>query len=240
VTASKSSLRSVDLTPSRWRLLGRAYAGRVADRVITVHLGAPSVRPAEQRDGPRIAATLTLVQATSRWARWALPDDGRVQRLTRLAELDAGHRAVSTGTGWVTEDVTAVAAWHAPEGVPGTRPLPDDVRAALATELPHVHGSRWDAVRRTRELVDAARPTGPHWWLAHLGTRPSSRRRGYGGALLAPVLERCDAEGTPAAAAVWTWAGVRFLRKSGFDVDRELQTADGALRIWLVVRSPAT
>jgi GNAT superfamily N-acetyltransferase len=211
----------------------------VADRVITVHLGAPSVRPAEQRDVPRIAATLTLVQATSRWARWALPDDGRVQRLTRLAELDAGHRAVSTGTGWVTEDVTAVAAWHAPEGVPGTRPLPDDVRAALATELPHVHGSRWDAVRRTRELVDAARPAGPHWWLAHLGTRPSSRRQGMATALLRPVLDRCDREGVLAAAAVYTWAAARFLRGSGFEVDRAMHTADDELPLWLLVRAPA-
>ncbi|WP_244522531.1 GNAT family N-acetyltransferase [Geodermatophilus africanus] len=210
----------------------------MADRVITVHLGAPSVRPAEQRDVPRIAATLTLVQATSRWARWALPDDGRVQRLTRLHELDAGHRAVATGTAWVTEDVGAVAAWEAPEGGPGTRPTPDDVRAALAAELPHVHGSRWDAVRRTRELVDAARPAGPHWWLSHLGTRPSNRRRGYGTALLEPALERCDADGLPAAAVVATWAAVRFLRRLGFEVDRAMDSSDGTLPLWLLVRAP--
>ena len=208
--------------------------------MITVHLGAPSVRPAEQRDVPRIAATLTLVQATSRWARWALPEDGRVQRLTRLAELDAGHRAVSTGTCWVTEDVTAVAAWHAPEEAPGTRPLPDDVRAALATELPHVHGSRWDAVRRTRELVDAARPAGAHWWLASLGTRPSSRRHGHGTALLQPALERCDADGLPAAAVVSTWAAVRFLRRLGFDVDQAMESSDGALPLWLLGRPPSS
>jgi GNAT superfamily N-acetyltransferase len=212
----------------------------VTDRVMTVHLGAPSVRPAEQRDVPRIAATLTLALATSRWARWALPDDGRVQRLTRLHELDAGHRAVSAGTGWVTEDVSAVAAWEAPEGAPGTRPVPDDVRAALATELPHIAGSRWDAVSRTREQVDAARPAGPHWWLAHLATRPSSRRRGYGTALLQPALERCDAAGLPAAAVVSTWAAVRFLRRLGFEVDRAMDSSDGALSLWLLVRPPAS
>ncbi len=206
--------------------------------MISVHLGAPSVRPAEQRDVPRIAATLTLVQATSRWARWALPDDGRLQRLTRLHELDAGHRAVATGTAWVTEDVGAVAAWEPPEGAPGTRPVPDDVRAALATELPHVHGSRWDAVRRTREAVDAARPAGPHWWLSHLGTRPSSRRRGYGTALVQPGLTHCDTTGLPAATVVSTWAAVRFLRRLGFEVDREVPSTDGALQQWLRVRPP--
>ncbi|MGY1682070.1 GNAT family N-acetyltransferase [Geodermatophilus sp. SYSU D01176] len=212
----------------------------MADRVISVHLGVPSVRPAEQRDVPRIAATLTLALSTSRWARWALPDDGRIQRLTRLAELDAGHRAVSSGTGWVTEDVTAVATWEAPAGAPGTRPLPDDVRTALATELPHIAGSRWDAVRRTRELVDAARPAGPHWWLSHLATRPSSRRRGFGTALLQPALDRCDAAGLPAATVVPTWAGVRFLRRLGFEVDRAMDSSDGALSLWLLVRPPAS
>ena len=205
---------------------------------MTVHLGAPSVRPAEQRDVPRIAATLTLALATSRWARWALPDDGRVQRLTRLHELDAGHRAVSTGTGWVTEDVSAVATWEAPEGAPGTRPLPDDVRAALATEMPHITGSHWSRVRDTRALVDAARPAAAHWWLGHLATRPSNRRRGYGTALLQPPLAHCDTTGLPAATVVSTWAAVRFLRRLGFEVDRAMDSSDGALSLWLLVRPP--
>src|SRR5690242_13289404 len=74
----------------------------------------PVVRPGETRDVPRIAATLTVATAESRWARWALPADGRVQRLTRLHELVAGHRGVATGTTWVTDDVSAVAAWEAP------------------------------------------------------------------------------------------------------------------------------
>jgi GNAT superfamily N-acetyltransferase len=102
-----------------------------------------------------------------------------------------------------------------------------------------VHGSRWDAVRRTRELVDAARPAGPHWWLSHLGTRPSNRRRGYGTALLAPALERCDADGLPAASVVATWAAVRFLRRLGFEVDRAMDSSDGALPLWLLVRPPS-
>src|SRR4051794_28057991 len=169
----------------------RQQGGRVSDPATTVRLGTPSVRPAEQRDVPRIAATLTVALADSRWTRWALPEDGRMQRLTRLHELDAGHRAVATGTGWVTEDVSSVATWEAPPGAPGTSPLPDDVRTALARELPHITGARAGVVARTRELVDATRRAEPHWWLAHLGTRPSSRRQGMAGALLRPVLDRC-------------------------------------------------
>jgi GNAT superfamily N-acetyltransferase len=198
----------------------------------------PLVRRAEQRDVPRIAATLTVAVGDSRWARWALPDDGRIQRLTRWHELDAGFRGVETGTTWVTDDVDAVASWQAPDGAPGTSPLPTDVRAALARELPYLSGPRAERVARTRELVESLLPSGPHWELRHLGTRPSARRQGLGVAVLEPALARCDDDGVPAAAAVHTWATVRFLRRLGFDVTEESHTADDELPLWILVRHP--
>lgn len=195
----------------------------------------PDVRPAEQRDVPRIAATLTIALADSRWTRWALPDDGRMQRLTRFHELDAGHRGVSTGTAWVTDDVAAVAVWEPPAG---TAALPADVSAALGRELPYLAADRWAAVRETAALVEAARPSEPHSWLAHLGVRPTSRRRGLAAAVLAPALVRCDAEGTLAAAAVFSWANVRFLRGFGFEVTLTTRTTDDELPLWVLVRQP--
>ena len=198
----------------------------------------PDVRPAEQRDVPRIAATLTIALADSRWTRWALPDDGRMQRLTRLHELDAGHRGVSTGGAWVTDDVTAVAVWEPPAGAAGTYALPADVRAALDRELPYLAAGRASVVAETAALVTAARPDGPHWWLAHLGVRPTARRRGLAAAVLAPALVRCDTEGLHAAAAVFSWANVRFLRGFGFEVTTTTRTADDALPLWVLVRQP--
>jgi GNAT superfamily N-acetyltransferase len=195
----------------------------------------PDVRLAEQRDVPRIAATLTVALADSRWTRWALPDDGRMQRLTRLHELDAGHRGVSTQTAWVTDDVSAVAVWVPPAG---NADLPADVSAALARELPYLAADRWTAVRDTTALIDAARPTEPHWWLAHLGVRPTARRRGLAAAVLAPALLRCDADGSLAAAAVFTWANVRFLRGFGFEVTETTRTTDDELPLWVLVRQP--
>lgn len=195
----------------------------------------PDVRPAETRDVPRIAATLTIALADSRWTRWALPDDGRMQRLTRLHELDAGHRGVATGSTWVTDDVDAVAAWQPPAG---TAPLPDDVARALAQELPYIAGDRARIVAETDALIGAARPSEPHWWLAHLGVRPSARRRGLAAAVLAPVVVRCDTMQEMAAAAVFSWANVRFLRGFGFEVAEELRTSDDELPLWVVARQP--
>ena len=68
--------------------------------------------------------------------------------------------------------------------------------------------------------------------------RPSSRRRGLAAAVLAPALLRCDADGLPAAAAVFSWANVRFLRGFGFEVTEELRTADDELPLWMLVRQP--
>jgi GNAT superfamily N-acetyltransferase len=212
--------------------------GPTIRRIDTPDEEGPDVRPAEQRDVPRIAATLTVALADSRWTRWALPDDGRMQRLTRLHELDAGHQGVGTGTAWVTEDVDAVAVWEPPPGAEGTTPLPADVRAALASELPYLSADRIGAVRDTAGIVAAARPSEPHWWLLHLGVRPSSRRQGLAAAVLAPALVRCDTDGVLAATAVYSWANVRFLRGFGFEVTSELRTADGELPLWVLVRQP--
>ena len=199
---------------------------------------APDVRLAEQRDVPRIAATLTIALADSRWTRWALPDDGRMQRLTRLNELDAGHRGVSTQTAWVTDDVAAVAVWEPPPGAEGTAPLPADVRAALDRELPYLAADRATAVRETTALIRGARPAQPHWWLTHLGVRPTARRRGLAAAVLAPVLVRCDADRALAGAAVFSWANVRFLRGFGFEVTETTRTTDDELPLWVLVRQP--
>ena len=201
----------------------------------TVHVGVPLVRPAEPRDVPRIAATLTVSFAESRWVRWALPLDGRTQRLTRLAELDA-HRGVTTGTTWVSEDVDAVASWEAPQGA--ASPEPADVRAALEREVPRLHADRAGDVAATDAALAAALPAGPHWRLRALATRPRSRRRGLGGAVLGPVLARCDRDGVPAALVAPAWAVVRFARGLGFEVVLATRSADERLPLWVVVRPP--
>ena len=198
---------------------------------------APAVRLAGPADVPGMALALTLALGDSRWARWALPGDGRTQRLTRLHALSAGHRGVETGSAWVTENVSAVAVWEPPAAAPGTRPMPRDVAAALARELPHLAAERWPAVAATAERIAAARPAAPHWWLSHLGTRPTARRRGAGTGVLAPALATCDETGSAAAAAVFTWAGARFLRRLGFEVIAALRTADDELPIWILSRS---
>jgi hypothetical protein len=56
--------------------------------------------------------------------------------------------------------------------------------------------------------------------------------------VLAPALVRCDTEGVLAAASVYSWANVRFLRGFGFEVTTTTRTADDELPLWVLVRQP--
>jgi ribosomal protein S18 acetylase RimI-like enzyme len=76
-----------------------------------------------------------------------------------------------------------------PDGLRIARALPGMVRA-MGRNLPRL--------RQLGERLEHARPEQPHWYLFHLGTDPDRQRRGVGTALLRSMLERCDADGTPA------------------------------------------
>ena len=57
-----------------------------------------------------------------------------------------------------------------------------------------------------------------HWYLHYLGVEPRRQGKGLGGALLAPVLERCDAEGIPAYLESSTEPQPELYERNGFDL----------------------
>jgi GNAT superfamily N-acetyltransferase len=195
----------------------------------------PVVRAARRADVPRIAATLAAAYPDYRWTSWALPEDGRAQRLSRWAELWGGLVPVLAGTAWVTDDAGSVAAWTAPDAAPPAA----DLQAVIDRDLPRVFGARQPVVLASQRLGALGLPDDPHWLLTAVGTRPAARHAGFGTAVLQPVLERCDAEGVPAAAIVHTSTVVRWLQRSGFAVTHNTRTAvDHELPIWTLVRQP--
>jgi len=195
----------------------------------------PVVRPATRSDVPRVAATLAAAYPDYRWTSWAFPADGRAQRLHRWAEVCAGLAGVDAGTTWVTDDCAAVAAWTAP-GAPAPAA---DLQAVLDRDLPKAFGSRHPVVLATGRLAATGRPEGPHWWLDAVGTRPAARHAGRGAAVLQPVLDRCDADGVPAALNAYTSTVVRWFERLGFAVTHATRSAvDHELPVWTLVREP--
>ncbi len=151
-----------------------------------------TVRPARRPDVPRASATLARAWADYRWSSWALPEDGRAQRLHRWCEL-AVLRGLDTDSVWTTDDGACVAVW-APPSPP---PVAEDLQAVLDRDLPRMLGSRQPVVLASERLAEQGLPEGPHWRLVALGTLADRRHAGLAAEVCRPVLERCDADGVP-------------------------------------------
>lgn len=84
---------------------------------------------------------------------------------------------------------------------------------------------------------DRRHPTGPHRYLALLGTDPGAQGRGVGARLVQAGLDRADAEGVPTYLETQTAANVAWYARFGF-------TEVGTVRVghapplWLLQREP--
>lgn len=198
-------------------------------------MSSPAVRPARRPDVARVSATLARAWADYRWSSWAFPEDGRAQRLHRWCEL-AVLQGLDTETVWTTDDVACAAVW-APPSPP---PVAADLQAVLDRDLPRMLGSRQPVVLASDRLAGLGLPDESHWRLVSLGTLADRRHAGLAAAVVRPVLERCDAEGTPAAVVVHTRLAVTWAQRQGFAVTHATRTAvDHELPVWTMVRRPA-
>ena len=213
-------------------------AGPTIRRIDDPDEEGPDVRPAEQRDVPRIAATLTVALADSRWTRWALPDDGRMQRLTRLHELDAGHRGVGhpVRLGHRRRHggrrLGAAGRRRRHRSPAGRRRRRAGPRAAVPAGRPRVDRRR--DRRDDRDRPPDGRRTGG--WRTSASARP---RAGRGSR--PPSSRRSWCAATPRARSPrprsTRWANARFLRGFGFEVT--LVHADGGRRAAALGRGAA-
>jgi GNAT superfamily N-acetyltransferase len=81
---------------------------------------------------------------------------------------------------------------------PGEPELTEEVEAKVEPFVTSVLGSHADEVLETLERFQAAVPDGPpFYYVSLLGTRPDSRGRGIGMALLEEVCAEADREGKP-------------------------------------------
>lgn len=100
-------------------------------------------------------------------------------------------------------------------------------------------GTRIPKALATLNEAEKQHPTEPHWYLALLGTDPDHQGKGFGSAALAPILGRCDEEGTPAYLESSKEENVPFYERHGFEVTSTLDLGKGkGPRMWLMWREP--
>jgi ribosomal protein S18 acetylase RimI-like enzyme len=189
-----------------------------------------TVRKATKADARALSATLARAFEDDPVMSWLYPGVRRLEAffLNYELKLHLGHGDVYT-----TDGIEGGAIW-APPGHWRTS-FADLLRVAPA--LLRATGTRLARGIGTMRVVEGVHPNEPHWYLATLGTDCHCQGKGIGSALLAPMLERCDAEGLPAYLESSKEANIPFYRRHGFEVTSEVELPKGP-KIWPMWREP--
>jgi len=141
---------------------------------------------------------------------------------------------VGSGDVWVTGDRAAVAMWEL-RG-PGTEPwIPSDGVWDAYRSL--AGAAAWRRLTEYERAVDAARPGTPYWYLGVLATHPDRQGEGRASAVMAPVIEKADAEGIACCLETSTAGNRAFYERRGFTEVTDVLIASGPPTWWL--RRPA-
>ena len=165
------------------------------------------------------------------WA-WIIPSDSRRARvLARYYEAMIRHVFLPRGSAWATADGQGGALWL-PPGSPGLS-AGEQLREALA--MLGAGPGAWMRGSRSDATLKRHHPTEPHYYLSTLSIDPAHQRRGYGSALLEPMLARIDAEAMPAFLETQRESNIPFYRRFGFERTERIQIPGGP-PLWLMWR----
>jgi GNAT superfamily N-acetyltransferase len=198
-----------------------------------------AVRPARAGEVDAVGAMLGRAFHDDALLVYMLPDDGERRRLA-AAHFTPFVRAVQAdGEVWVTDDLSAATCWRRP----GDRDFAPDVAAAAGLDrMPETVGEdawgRIAAVFGHLEERYVVLGVPPSWSLALIGVEPERKGAGLGGTVLAPVLARADADGTPCYLETLEERNVRFYERHGFRVVEAAVEPSSGLPYWLLLRDP--
>jgi len=86
-------------------------------------------------------------------------------------------------------------------------------------------------------MMEKAHPEEPHYYLEIIGTDPAHQGKGFGGALIKPMVERADEEGQGMYLESSKESNIAFYGRFGFEVTRTLTLRNGP-QLWLMWRKP--
>jgi GNAT superfamily N-acetyltransferase len=200
---------------------------------------AASVEKAQEAHAAEMAGVLARAFFDDPVFTWVLHADPRRMKMLRGAfELFLRHVWLDHEETFTTANAAGVAAWEPPN----RWKVPYGQQLRLLPAMIGVFGRRIPRVLRALTVLETGHPTEPeyppHYYLAFLGVDPPWQGRGLGGALLAPVLARCDSDGVPAYLEASTERNRALYERNGFAVTEEFKLGRSAPPQWRMWREP--
>lgn len=193
----------------------------------------PQPREAVASEWTQLVHALALAFEDDPVIEFIFPDpQGRLGRLKRFYALTI-PRLADHGRMTTVDGVPGAAIWQAPSP-PGPQRLG---QAWLLARLVWVLGRRSGAVMQLGEMMERHHLREPHWYLGFLGTAPAHQGRGFGSAMMDPVLSLCDEQGMVGYLESSKEQNIPFYERHGFAVTGEIQIASG-LKLWPMRREP--
>jgi GNAT superfamily N-acetyltransferase len=196
-----------------------------------------TVRRASSADAPELARMLARAFFDDPVVSWIWrPEALRLKAFERFSRVRL-RQLLGDDEVWTTAGLDGAALWAPPKR---WRKTPREELAQvsafahprLLVRAPLV-ALAWAGLEQHHPV----RP--PHWYLAVLGAEPASQGKGLGSAVLAPVLEQCDADGVGAYLESSKERNIDFYARHGFRVSEELRLGGSrGPRLWGMWREP--
>jgi GNAT superfamily N-acetyltransferase len=198
----------------------------------SAHAEATSVRAAGDEDVPALARALARAFYDDPVMLWLMPDDeARLRRLEPAFDLYLRRMWMPKELSFTTDGLTGGACWLPPGewhlSVPRQLAMMPGMIAAFRGRLPRA--------LRAFNFMESRHPKAPHYYLHVVGVDPDWQGRGLGGALMAPILRRCDDEGLPAYLEASSPRNRVLYERNGFRVVEEVPLPGGGpplARMW--------
>lgn len=182
------------------------------------------VRKATRGDVNRIIQSMVRAFDDDPLINWLVSDKWRKKGFERLFKMSLNVLSMPFDEVLTTDDCAGSALWIASK----------DTNLGILKQLsllPTLVGiSGFKRVKRfisTLDALDKAHPKDKHYYLLFIGVDPDYRKRGIGGTLMKPVLDRCDAEGCGAYLENTNIANEAFYKSHGFEITQEINPGLG-------------
>lgn len=200
----------------------------------------PDVRAARRDEIAALARTLAAAFQDDPVMAWMLPDpQRRAKGLVRLFDAQIRHQHFASSGVDIAVDSAGTIAGAALWDPPGHWKTSPRTELRMLPQLLRAFGSRMRAGKQLVDLMTAAHPEEPHWYLATIGTHPAQRGGGYGRVLMNERLEHCDREGIPAYLESSKEVNIGYYERFGFEVTGTITIPDGP-DLWPMWRTPRT